>query len=46
MQEILTALPHFGVQDDDVGEDIFPCFILQCPEPPSLCDHSVLLELN
>lgn len=46
MQEILTALPHFGIQDDYGGEDIFPCFILWHPEPSSLCDHSELLELN
>lgn len=43
MQEILTALPHFAIQDDDVGKDIFPCFILQCPQPSSLCEF---LELN
>lgn len=43
MQEILTALPHFGIQDDYVGKDIFPCFILQCPQPSSLYE---LLELN
>lgn len=46
MQEILTALPHFDIQDDNVVKDIFLCFILQCSKPSLLCYDSVLLELN